>query len=98
VRQPDYRRVKAGAKGACNTELAAAGVHVTCAQCFRQRDVALVGSGTHGQLMPSPVAGIPFPVHQLQLIAMGTPMFDNCDLEALGRSRQGSPVNSIAIF
>jgi hypothetical protein len=33
--------------------------------------------------MPSPVAGIPFPMHQLLLIAMGTPMFDNCDLEAL---------------
>ncbi|MEO8125832.1 MAG: cyclase family protein [Bryobacteraceae bacterium] len=70
-------------KGQWNTELAAAGMHVTCARWFHQRDVAMVGSDTHGELMPSPVAGIPFPMHQLLLIAMGTPMFDNCDLEAL---------------
>src|SRR5262245_15411438 len=71
-------------KGSWNTEVAAAGMHVTCARWFRQRDVALVGSDTHGELMPSPVPGVGFPVHQLLLIAMGTPMFDNCDLEALG--------------
>ena len=45
--------------------------------------VAVVGSDTHGELMPSVVAGVPFPMHQLLLIAMGTPLFDNCDLEAL---------------
>lgn len=33
--------------------------------------------------MPSPVDGVPYPVHQLLLIGMGVPMFDNCDLEAL---------------
>lgn len=70
-------------KGQWNTEEAAAGMHVTCARWFHQRDVAIVGSDTHGELMPSPVADIPFPMHQLLLIAMGTPMFDNCDLEAL---------------
>ena len=70
-------------KGQWNTEEAAAGMHVTCARWFHQRDVAIVGSDTHGELMPSPVAGVPFPMHQLLLIAMGTPMLDNCDLEAL---------------
>jgi len=70
-------------KGPWDTEAAAAGMHATCARWFRQRDVAVVGSDTHGELMPSPVAGVPFPMHQLLLIAMGTPMFDNCDLEAL---------------
>jgi kynurenine formamidase len=73
-------------KGPWNTEEAAAGMHVTCARWFRQRDVAVVGSDTHGELMPSPVAGVPFPMHQLLLIAMGTPMFDNCDLEALSEA------------
>ena len=73
-------------KGPWNTEEAAAGMHVTCARWFRQRDVAVVGSDTHGELMPSPVAGVPFPMHQLLLIAMGTPMFDNCDLEALSET------------
>jgi kynurenine formamidase len=73
-------------KGQWNTEEAAAGMHASCAKWFRQRDVAIVGSDTHGELMPSRVAGIPFPMHQLLLIAMGTPMLDNCDLEALSEA------------
>jgi hypothetical protein len=71
-------------KGPWNTEEAAAGMHPSCARWLHQRDVAMIGSDTHGELMPSVVAGVPFPMHQLLLIAMGTPMFDNCDLEALG--------------
>jgi len=73
-------------KGQWNTEATAAGMHVSCAKWFHQRDVAIIGSDTHGELMPSPVKGIPFPMHQLLLIAMGTPMFDNCDLEALSKA------------
>ena len=42
-------------------------MHATCARWFRQRDVAMVGSDTHGELMPSPVQGVPFPMHQLLL-------------------------------
>ena len=61
-------------------------MHVSCARWFRQRDVAVVGSDTHGELMPSVVEGVAFPMHQLLLIAMGTPMFDNCDLEALSET------------
>lgn len=73
-------------KGPWNTETAAAGMHPSCARWFRQHDVAIVGSDTHGELMPSPVAGVAFPMHQLLLIAMGTPMFDNCDLEPLSKA------------
>jgi kynurenine formamidase len=73
-------------KGPWNTEVAAAGMHPTCARWFRQRDVAMVGSDTHGELMPSPVPGVLFPIHQLLLIAMGTPLFDNCDLEPLSQA------------
>jgi len=72
-------------KGPWDTEAAAAGMHASCARWFHQRDVAMVGSDTHGELMPSPVPGVAFPVHQLLLIAMGTPMFDNCDLEPLSQ-------------
>lgn len=77
------RWVRRAAKGAWDTEKAAAGMHVSCARWFRERDVAMVGSETHGELMPSPVAGVAFPMHQLLLIAMGTPMLDNCDLDPL---------------
>jgi len=71
-------------KGPYSTDTAAAGMHPSCARWFHQRDVAMIGSDTHGELKPSAVEGVPFPLHQLLLIAMGTPMFDNCDLEALG--------------
>ena len=69
--------------GAWDTDKAAAGLHVSCARWFKQRDIAALGSDAHGELMPSPVAGIEYPMHQLLLVAMGVPMFDNCDLEAL---------------
>ena len=73
-------------KAPWDTEAAAAGMHIACAKWFRRRDVAIVGSDTHGELMPSPVEGVAFPMHQLLLIAMGTPMLDNCDLEALSEA------------
>ena len=73
-------------KGPWDTEAAAAGMHVSCARWFHQRDVAMIGSDTHGELMPSPVDGVAFPMHQLLIVAMGTPMFDNCDLEALSEA------------
>ena len=48
-------------KGPWNTEEAAAGMHVTCARWFRQRDVAVVGSDTHGELIPPPPRAPPSP-------------------------------------
>lgn len=73
-------------KGPWDTDKVSAGLHVSCAKWFKQRDIAMLGSDVHAELMPSPVAGIPYPVHQLFLIAMGVPMFDNCDLEALSEA------------
>ena len=61
-------------------------MHASCAQWFHKRDVAVVGSDTHGELMPPTIKGVPFPMHQLLLIAMGTPMLDNCNLDALGEA------------
>jgi kynurenine formamidase len=73
-------------KGAWNTDTEAAGMHPSCARWFHERDVAMVGTDTHGEVKPGVVDGVPFPIHQLLLIAMGTPMFDNCDLEAVGEA------------
>lgn len=72
--------------GPWDTDRAAAGMHYTCAKWFRDRDVAVVGSDVHGELMPSGVKGVPYPLHQLLLVAMGVPMLDNCDLEKLGEA------------
>jgi kynurenine formamidase len=73
-------------KGPWNTDQASAGLHVSCARWFKQRDVAVIGSDVHAELMPSPVPGIPYPMHMLFVVAMGMPMFDNCDLEPLSEA------------
>lgn len=62
-----------------------AGLHVSCAKWLRERDVAMLGSDAASDVMPSGVDGVPQPIHVLTLNAMGMPIFDNCDLEELGR-------------
>lgn len=62
-----------------------AGLHVSCVKWLRERDVAMLGSDAAIDVIPSRVAGVPQPVHLLALNAMGTPIFDNCDLEEVGR-------------
>ncbi len=74
------------AKGPWDAGAKAAGLHVSCMKWLKQRDVAMVGSDLGMDVMPSMVAGVSQPIHQLLLIAMGTPIFDNCDLEALSKA------------
>ena len=74
------RRAKVGAWD-IGTQMA--GLHPSVARWLKSRDVAVVGWDGHGEVMPSVVTGVDFPMHQLLLIAMGTPLFDNCDLEAV---------------
>ena len=47
---------------------------------------AMLGSDAASDVMPSGVEGVAQPIHQLVLIAMGVPIFDNCDLEALSEA------------
>jgi kynurenine formamidase len=63
-----------------------AGLHPSVARWLKARDVAIVGWDGHGEVMPSLVKGVDFPMHQLLLIALGTPLFDNCDLEGLAEA------------
>jgi kynurenine formamidase len=77
------RRAKVGAWD-IGTE--SAGLHPDVARWLKARDVAIVGWDGHGEVMPSLVKGVDFPMHQLLLIAMGTPIFDNCDLEAVSQA------------
>ena len=63
-----------------------AGLYASCAKWLKQRDVAMVGSDAATDVMPSRVSGVVQPMHQLLLIAMGTPIFDNCDLEELANA------------
>jgi kynurenine formamidase len=62
-----------------------AGLYATCARWLKSRDVAAIGSDAASGVQPSGVEGVLEPIHQLALIAMGMPIFDNCDLEAVSR-------------
>jgi len=71
------------AKGPWDISLKAAGVHASAAPWFKSRDIAILGSDGANDAVPSGINGVDFPLHQLLLVAMGTPMFDQCDLEAV---------------
>lgn len=60
-----------------------AGLHGSCARWLKQRDVAVLGSDAAADVLPSGVPEVDQPIHQLCLIAMGTLILDNCDLEAI---------------
>ena len=77
------RWARRAAKGAWNTSRVA-GLYASCAPWLKKHDVAMVGSDSDTDVMPSGIEGVVQPMHQLLLVAMGTPIFDNCDLEALG--------------
>src|SRR5579862_5733292 len=74
------------AKGPWDISNNAAGLYATCAKWIKDRDVAMVGSDAASDVMPSGVAGVVQPIHQLLLNAMGVMIFDNCDLEAVSQA------------
>ncbi len=63
----------------------AAGLHASAARWLKSRDAAILGSDGASDVMPSGVEGVVQPIHQLVLIAMGMPIFDNLDLEAVAK-------------
>jgi kynurenine formamidase len=77
------RWLKREAKGAWDPMTGSAGVHPRVAYWLKQRDVALIGSDTAMDALPSLVEGSPFPFHELAIVAMGMPILDSLDLEAL---------------
>ena len=80
------RWARRAAKGPWDAGAHAAGLHASTAKWFKQRDIAIIGSDLGTDVMPSQVPGVSQPMHQLFLIAMGTPIFDNLDLEALSKA------------
>ena len=52
---------------------------------LRERGVAMLGSDGTNDVIPSGVDGVSQPIHQLTLVAMGMPLFDYLDLEAVAR-------------
>lgn len=68
-------------KGAWDVGKSTAGLHVSCARWLKQRDASILGSDAASDVIPSRVDGVEQPVHLLAIVAMGMPIFDNCDLE-----------------
>lgn len=69
--------------GAWNPDEASAGFHVDAMSLFAARGIALLGGDGDSDVRPSPVEGVSSPVHALAITAMGVPLLDNLDLEAL---------------
>jgi kynurenine formamidase len=63
-----------------------AGLDPSTARWMKQRNIALLGGDGASDAIPSPVEGVNFPIHLLVIVAMGTPMLDQCDLENLAKS------------
>ena len=63
-----------------------AGLHATCARWCKQRDIAVLASDAISDVKPSGVEGLTDPIHKLAIVALGTPLFDNCDLEQLSET------------
>jgi kynurenine formamidase len=91
VRAGDVMIVRTGrfarraAKGAWSVQQEGlAGLHVSCGPWLHDRDIAVLGGDGAQDVLPSGVEGIQ-PIHTLCLRAMGVPIFDNLDLELVGR-------------
>jgi kynurenine formamidase len=79
------RWAREGRLGPWKIEGSAAGLHPSVALWLHGRGVAAIGSDAVNDVMPSPVQGMFNPLHQLALVGMGMPLFDNLDLEAAVR-------------
>ena len=71
--------------GAINLGKGTTGVHVSVVKWLKQRDVAVLGSDAGNDVIPSGVEGENIPVHLLTIVALGMPLFDNLQLDALSR-------------
>lgn len=70
--------------GAWNISVHEAGLHPSVAKWLKERGVAIIGSDSGLDVLPSPVEGVPdMPLHELALAALGIVILDNHDLEAL---------------
>jgi kynurenine formamidase len=64
----------------------AAGMYASCARWLKDRDVAMVGSDTVSDVKPSESERSLSHFIRSCWLPMGTPIFDNCDLEALSEA------------
>ncbi len=66
-----------------NNRIGRAGLHPTTLRLLADREVAAFAADGDGETIPSPVDGIDYPIHPLQISAMGMAAFDNLQFEDL---------------
>ena len=76
------RRAKVGP---WNVAASAAGWHASAMPLLKERDIALLGNDGVQDVQPSGIEGVPRPIHQLAIVAMGLPLIDVMDLEAVAQ-------------
>ena len=74
------------ARGPWALDQKSAGLHASSVAWLKQRDVAVLGSDVASDVFPSGVEGETHPVHLLVLYALGMPILDNLDLEAVSEA------------
>jgi kynurenine formamidase len=82
------RWTRAEVEGDWEIMKSSAGLHASCLPWLKQRDVAVVGSDLALDVLPSGVEGFELPVHWVVVVAMGMPILDNCDLEAVSKAAE----------
>jgi len=82
------RWARRDAKGPWAISDGLAGLYITCAKWLHSRDVAILGGDGAQDVLPSGIDGISQPIHTLVLVAMGMPIFDNCDLETIAKEAE----------
>ncbi|HWB85484.1 MAG TPA: cyclase family protein [Bryobacteraceae bacterium] len=80
------RWVRVREKGDLNLNVATPGLYASCVKWMRERGVAILGSDVVQDVRPSRVEGVNQPIHQMALMALGTPLIDNCNLEAVAEA------------
>lgn len=89
VREGDLLFVRTGRdrrrreEGREDPALGRAGLHVDAALWVKERGVALMGSDSCHDALPSVVDGVMFPLHGLAIAGLGMPLLDNVELEEL---------------
>jgi len=69
--------------GPWNVAANAAGWHASMMPWLKKRDVALLGNDGVQDVQPSGIEKAPRPIHQLAIVALGLPLIDVMDLEAV---------------
>jgi kynurenine formamidase len=84
VRTGRWLRVKE--KGPLDLNRQTPGLYASVVKWMRERGVAILGSDVVQDVRPSRVEGVNQPIHQMALNSLGTPLIDNCDLDALSEA------------